>query len=357
MYSIALGQTRQVSAASTRVWSGGAEPPAVSDELPSAEWAAVAFPDLAPQSGEHAQILVWCGGTVHIVTNANSDCYFPVINSGATVIAFLSSADNLGFRNPSHNVQVYAATALNCAEGWAVTRLASHDGNGAGADADCSWPSIDESGDVILFVTSASDLGAEHGIEQVFVERGGTVSLVSRSLGGGDQADRDCSNPAVSPDGSYVAFESQARNLVPRLDQSGVAFPFAALGCEWARPTTTMEVFSALDNGRLVRTAVTGFNAVPSWAGNCVAFSSVDSGICSGDGNGAGNVFLKCCKYSPLPPSGGLRRERRCPTWNLNFPPRPLRPVPARGAHRLEPTALMAPKTAASQPRPRQRSA
>jgi Tol biopolymer transport system component len=75
---------------------------------------------------------------------------------------------------------------------------------------------MSESGTRIAFESTANNLSAadDDTVVNVFVRdlQTGTTTLVSRNAAGVG-ADDDSANPAISPDGRYVAFESRATNL------------------------------------------------------------------------------------------------------------------------------------------------
>lgn len=100
----------------------------------------------------------------------------------------------------------------------ARTSLVSSAPGGIKGDQNSGSPSISADGRFVAFLSAASDLlaGDTNSLTDIFIEdtRLGDVSLVS-SGAGGEQADGESSRPAVSADGRLVAFSSLANNLVP----------------------------------------------------------------------------------------------------------------------------------------------
>ena len=92
-------------------------------------------------------------------------------------------------------------------------------GSGAAANGDSSNPSISGDGRYVAFESYASNLGpADNGaIPDVFVRdlRSGRVFLASRGADGGPAANAPSADPAISADGRYVAFDSRGSNLSP----------------------------------------------------------------------------------------------------------------------------------------------
>ena len=78
-------------------------------------------------------------------------------------------------------------------------------------------PSVSGDGSRIAFISRASNLAAgdTNGLTDIFVRHRdtGDIQLVSINSNG-EQANRDSQQPAISANGTFVAFTSQASNLV-----------------------------------------------------------------------------------------------------------------------------------------------
>ena len=87
------------------------------------------------------------------------------------------------------------------------------------ANKDCREPSTSGSGRFVAFVSDATNLvpGDENGVEDIFVRdvKRGRTTLVSRIGTRGPEGDADSSHPSISADGRYVAFQTHAANLSP----------------------------------------------------------------------------------------------------------------------------------------------
>lgn len=103
-------------------------------------------------------------------------------------------------------------------EAGAATSLISVTTLGAQANAASSAPSISGDGSVIAFQSTASNLanGTSGGNSQIYVRlrNSSRTELVSRGFAGG-AGDSGSTFAAVSANGGVVAFESRATNLVP----------------------------------------------------------------------------------------------------------------------------------------------
>ncbi len=103
---------------------------------------------------------------------------------------------------------------------WKKPKLVSRAAGPAGkvGNDDCIEASASRTGRYIAFACKATNLvpGDRNGVEDVFVRDtvGGTTRLVS-SPGGKPISDGDSSAPSISANGRYVAFQSDADNLLP----------------------------------------------------------------------------------------------------------------------------------------------
>src|SRR5262249_24189527 len=105
------------------------------------------------------------------------------------------------------------------------------------------------------------------------------------SVGGaGSPANGDSTAPALSDEALFVAFESEASNLVPR-DTNGLAHV-----CVYARRTGTTQRVSVDSAGNQAN----GASSAPVLAahGRFVAFVSAASNLVPGDTNGIDDVFV-----------------------------------------------------------------
>ena len=113
-----------------------------------------------------------------------------------------------------------------------------------------------------------------------------TLEHVTVGFDGGDP-DGNSFSPAISPDGQFVAFSSQADNLVPNdLNAASDVFLFNRL-------TNSLELVSRAATGDQ-GDADSGLNSSPALSaeGNFVAFASEATNLVPGDTNGVADVFL-----------------------------------------------------------------
>jgi Tol biopolymer transport system component len=185
----------------------------------------------------------------------------PSLSANGEFAAFTSEADNLvaGDKNVSPDVFV-----KNIATGTVI--LASAAAQGQSAQGRSDSPALSADGAKIVFRSFASDLLANtknDGFSDIYVKdlKSGALLMVNQALDGG-AANGAAWVPAISPDGKYVAFVSDASNLVAG-DNNGVADVFVR----------------NLATGETVRldgpTGATGDSASPAFSGDgsVLAFS------------------------------------------------------------------------------------
>jgi len=143
---------------------------------------------------------------------ANGPSYDPAVSSNGRWIAFTSEASNLvaADGNGASDVFLYDRNT------GAVERVSVASG-GAEANGDCLLPSISADGRYVAFASEASNLvpGDTNGIVDVFVHDRETGQTWCVSVAGSGLPPNGASTaPAISPDGRWVAFESTASDLV-----------------------------------------------------------------------------------------------------------------------------------------------
>lgn len=160
-------------------------------------------------------------------SEGNGSSQFASISANGRVVAFQSQANNLVPGDTNNLTDVFARDLV-----LGVTERVSVSSTGAqstgGSDALYQPPGLSSDGRFVAFTSWATDLvpGAI-GWQSVYLrDRAlGKTSFVALSTSG-QQANGTSSQPAMSSDGRFVAFQSQASNLVPG-DTNGVLDMFA----------------------------------------------------------------------------------------------------------------------------------
>jgi Tol biopolymer transport system component len=221
----------------------------------------------------------------------NGPCSTPAISSDGRFVAFTSFASNLvsGDTNGQPDVFVHDRDPDGNGvfdEGNGTTEQVSVDSNGVEGQWQSWNPSISADGKLVAFGSYATNLvaGDTNNRGDVFVHdrSNGTtirVSVDSAGVEGNDSSD----SPAISADGSCVAFESAASNLDPSDDDDtwDIFLHTIATGVtEWVSRAHTTQW-----SGGYGRPAL-------SSDGSIVAFTSGSSSLVPGDQNGTVDVFV-----------------------------------------------------------------
>jgi len=212
----------------------------------------------------------------------NGASFSPAISGNGRFVAFTSYASNLppGDVDDSADVFVHDLRARTTRQ--VSVSSAGQTGNGASDHA-----SLDAHGRFVAFSSQASNLvpGDTNGSEDIFVHdrRTGSTRRVSVSSAG-VQADDRSQLPALSADGRVVVFDSHASNLVPG-----------------HIPQTWDVVLRDLRSGASERVNVTSAGAfadlsgegLPDAHGRVVAFGSAAPNLSPFDTNGANQIVVR----------------------------------------------------------------
>ena len=211
----------------------------------------------------------------------------PSLSADGRFVAFSSSAIDFtsGDANSRDDIIVYNLPASGPPT---VMERASVSSSGIAANEDSSSPSISSDGRHIAFRSTATNLvsGDTNEAEDIFLRDrvSGTTTRISVATGGAQADDRSYS-PAVSADGRYVAFSSDASNLVGT-DANGSEDVF--VHDRYFNRTTRVSV-SESDG------SANGYSTSPSISadGRYIAFDSTSSNLVTNDTNGDKDVFVR----------------------------------------------------------------
>jgi Tol biopolymer transport system component len=213
---------------------------------------------------------------------ANGHCYGPTISADGRCVAFWSFATNLVPGHASSFVDVYLRDRQT-----GTTECVSLAINGAVGNDNSASPSLSSDGRFVAFASDASNLviGDNNQRTDVFVRdrMSGTIELVSLGSGGA-QGTGYSFDPSISSDGRYVAFDSDAPNLVAGdTNQTRDSFVHD-------RQSNLTERVSVDSNG-VEGNSESGPCAI-SANGRFVVFRSASSNLVPGDTNGVADVFV-----------------------------------------------------------------
>ena len=150
-------------------------------------------------------------------------------------------------------------------------------------------PSVSSDGRYVAFRSEASDLvaGDTNGKRDIYMRdmTGGTSVLVSRGVGGA-AADNDSDSPSISADGNFIVFSSLASNLSPLDTGAAVRDIFV-----FNRANNEVTLVSRNETRTGSGDGESGEPSI-SQDGRFVAFTSSASNLVAGDTNGVSDIFV-----------------------------------------------------------------
>jgi Tol biopolymer transport system component len=203
----------------------------------------------------------------------------PAVNGDGNVVAFYSDATNLvaAETNGERNVYVHFRDS-------GATELVSVGLGGAPANGPSLYPSISADGRFVAFQSQASNLvaGDNNSASDIFVRDlvNGTTEVVCGVFG-----DKFSSSPAISDDGNWVAFASGATNLV--LDDTNRFIDIFLCN----RGSGAIERVSVPNDGG----EGNGDSILPAISadGGVVGFKSLANNLVESDNNNVVDVFVR----------------------------------------------------------------
>ncbi|MBI3360632.1 MAG: PD40 domain-containing protein, partial [Chloroflexi bacterium] len=214
---------------------------------------------------------------------ANGGSYRPSISGDGRYIAFESSAANLVAGAPDGSAQIFVHDQVTGKTTLVSTTSAGLPGRG-GSSFDAA---ISADGKFVAFLSEATNLGSPAGTRGVYVHdmTTGQTALVSVTSDGTPGNSGPDTPPSISGDGRFVAFDSLATNLVAG-DTNGVADIFVR-----DRQTGQTTRVSVATDG--TQANYLSWNPSISADGNFVAFSSLATNLVPDDTNGYADIFVR----------------------------------------------------------------
>ncbi len=215
----------------------------------------------------------------------NGDSVAPSVSSTGRFVAFESAASNIigSDTNGLKDIFIHDRTTRK------NRRVSVRSNEKQAWGGDSRRPSISASGRYVAFESDATNLvkGDTNGLRDIFVRdrQSGKTTRVNRRSDGKQAWGGDSIAAAISANGRYVAFASKARNLV-RNDSNGVQDVFVH-----DRSTGKTRRVSIRSNGNQGNNHSAG--PALSADGRFVAFDSLASNLVKGDTNTRYDVFLR----------------------------------------------------------------
>jgi Tol biopolymer transport system component len=285
------GQTTRVSVDSTgaQAMGGNSSAPAISADGRFVVFGSLAT-NLVAADGNGVQDVFVHDLTTHATTRVSVNdsgaegdniSSQPAISGDGRYVAFASHATNFVNGILATNIFVRDRTA-------GTTTLASVSNGGQPANENCFDTAISGDGQVVVFATAAPLVGGVTIGAQIFA-RDRTANTTTRVSNGptGGQATGTCSQPAITPDGRYVVFVSDAPDLVAN-DTNSIADIF--LRDRTGQTTTRVSVDSA--GAEAMGPGAFGRPALSADA-RTIVFHGLSATVVSGDTNDATDIFLR----------------------------------------------------------------
>ena len=215
-------------------------------------------------------------------SQANGNSEEPSISSDGRIIAFISDASNLvtGDTNGVADVFVHDMDT-------GITERVSESTAGIQGNNDAFSLSLSSNGRFVAFGSLATNLvaGDTNAVIDVFVHdrNTGTTERVSISTAGA-QANNESFSPAVSADGRFVAFQSDATNLV-LFDTNANSDIFVRDRTAGVTERVSLASDGTQGNGDCIFAAI-------SSNGRFVAFTSEANNLVAGDTNNKADIFI-----------------------------------------------------------------
>ena len=213
----------------------------------------------------------------------------PAFSQDSRFVAFSSSSTDLVPGDTNGVSDVF----LKDLQTGVVVRLSTDEAGAQATGGPSDFPAFSPDGRFVAFNSEASNLvpGDTNGSADVFLKdlQTGAITRLSTNASGAEATGGSSSNPAISPDGTFVIFESAATNLVAG-DTNGVQDLFL-------KDLRTGEVvrISTDSNGAQATGGDSAIFSVSS-DGRFVAFGSLSTNLVPGDTNGQRDIFIKDLK-------------------------------------------------------------
>jgi len=213
---------------------------------------------------------------------ANGPSFNPSISSDGRYVAFESNATNLVTGDTNGLPDIFVRDLLT-----GKTTRVSVDSLGRQANGPSYSAAISADGRFVAFESDATNLvmGDTNGKRDVFVYDMTTQATTRVSVDSlGRQANGPSSGAAISADGRFVAFESDATNMVTG-DTNGKRDVFVHDATTRATTRVSVDSLGRQANGPSLSAAISG-------DGRFVAFESDATNLVAGDTNGKRDIFV-----------------------------------------------------------------
>src|SRR5438874_169044 len=159
------------------------------------------------QTGTTTRVSVYTGDF-----EADGNSFHPALSADGRLVAFESDSFNLAWNDPDEGFDIYVFDR----QAGAISSTSADDAGNLGNDTSVS-PSISSDGRYVAYSTEATDIvpGDQNGVSDVILydRQSGAANRLSVA-NSGNEADNESVLPSMSADGTLVAYQSLATNLV-----------------------------------------------------------------------------------------------------------------------------------------------
>ena len=217
-------------------------------------------------------------------TQGNKSSYWPYISSNGRYTSFVSEATNLVINDTNEVADVFVHDNKT-----GETKMASVTSDNTPGNDLSFWTSISSDGRYVAFMSAATNLVSSDTNDSwdIFVhdmKTGGTTRISVTS--DGKEANSQSEYPVISEDGRYVAFASDATNLVEG-DSNGYRDVF-----EYDRKTSKIFRVSVASDGTQANEGTEMGAIAISADGRYVAFASLATNLVAEDTNQNWDIFV-----------------------------------------------------------------
>ena len=159
------------------------------------------------QTGTTTRVSVYTGDF-----EADGNSFHPALSADGRLVAFESDSFNLAWNDPDEGFDIYVFDR----QAGAISSTSADDAGNLGNDTSIS-PSISSDGRYVAYSTEATDIvpGDQNGVSDVILYDRQSGAANRLSVGNsGNEADNESLLPSISADGTLVAYQSLATNLV-----------------------------------------------------------------------------------------------------------------------------------------------
>lgn len=226
--------------------------------------------------------------------SGNGSSTIRAISADSRLVAFRSTANDLGAMDTNGVDDIYVRDHQT---GTTTLVSINHAGTGSSNSNISVRPAISPDGRFVVFESEASDFVASdtNGLTDIFLRdlQAETTTLISINHAGTDSGNGFSDNPRISANGRYIAFDSGANDLETTDTDNNVDVYVRNLQTGTTALVSINSAGSHSGNGASFDPAITA-------DGRFVAFVSMASNLVETDSNGLPDVFVRDLQASNI---------------------------------------------------------